>query len=460
MPLAQVLARNPASRVARWPPGSRFSYANPGYTVAAYLLEKTTGRSYEEVLTSQILTPLGMTGAALRLTPAVDARLARSYDGGDEPLPYQVSYHRPAGNLMASPRDIAALVLLGLSRGRAGGAQLISPAGMARIERSETARLDAGDAGYGLGNVGDIRERALIRGHDGAISGYLSSYGYLPGRGAGYVLLLSSRRSPTAQREIRHLLVEYLLAGAPVPAAPAAVPVAEAELRRWAGTYHHAAPRHQLFAFRDRMAPGVELYVDGGRPYLRLVPDRGRRVELVPLGGDRFRVPRASGSHIAFGRDAGGRRILIDNNNYLVEEPRSQIVMFAAASPICTAVLTTGLLLPVVAVLGYRRRRRRSPSIRWPLCTAIAAVAFPPVLRAAFDALAIEERTAPAVGLFLLTLVLALGSAGSAVQALAWLPRPGPITGKLYRLLFATTACCVTGYLAAYGIIGIRLWSY
>jgi CubicO group peptidase (beta-lactamase class C family) len=30
MPLAKVLARNTASRVARWRPGSRFSYANPG----------------------------------------------------------------------------------------------------------------------------------------------------------------------------------------------------------------------------------------------------------------------------------------------------------------------------------------------------------------------------------------------------------------------------------------------
>src|SRR6185295_17396582 len=60
MPLAAVLARNPASRVARWRPGSRFSYANPGYTVAAYLIEKITGRPYEQVLTRELLRPLGM----------------------------------------------------------------------------------------------------------------------------------------------------------------------------------------------------------------------------------------------------------------------------------------------------------------------------------------------------------------------------------------------------------------
>jgi CubicO group peptidase (beta-lactamase class C family) len=456
MPLADALARNPRSRVARWYPGSRFSYANPGYTVAAYLLEKITGRSYEDVVTRQVLAPLGMSGAALRLTPEVDARLARGYADGDQPV-YRALYHRPAGNLMASPRDIAALVKLGLSRGRVGGAPLISPPGMARIERGETVRLDAGDASYGLGNVGDVTERALIRGHDGGIGGFISSYGYLPGCGVGYVLLLNASRSLSALLEIRHLLIEYLLAGVSVPPPPAPVPVTDAELRRWAGTYHHAAPRHQVFAFLGRMEPGFELFMDGGRPYLRLVPDLGGRVELIPLGGDRFRAPWASGSHIAFGHDASGRRIFVADDAYFAEEPRSRTVLYATASSICTSILATGLLLPVIALF---RRRRRSPGIGWPLCAAIAGVAFVPVFIEAFSAIALHERAGPAVGLFLLTLVLAIGSAGSAVQALAWLPRPGPITGKLYRLIFAATACCVTGYLAAYGLIGIRLWSY
>src|SRR5215468_1797710 len=195
MPLAAVLARNPASRVARWRPGSRFSYANPGYTVAAYLIEKITGRPYEDVLARELLAPLGMTGAALRWSPEVDARLARGYADGDAPVPYAALYHRPAGNLMASPRELAALVQLALGRGRIGGRAVISPAGMARIERCETARLDAGDTSYGLGNFGDVSERVPIRGHTGGIDGFLSSYGYLPGQGTGFVLLVNSTRS-------------------------------------------------------------------------------------------------------------------------------------------------------------------------------------------------------------------------------------------------------------------------
>ncbi len=50
LPLLDVLARNPASRRVRWQPGTRMSYSNPGYAVAAAVLEQVTGRPYEDVI--------------------------------------------------------------------------------------------------------------------------------------------------------------------------------------------------------------------------------------------------------------------------------------------------------------------------------------------------------------------------------------------------------------------------
>ncbi|HEX3766522.1 MAG TPA: serine hydrolase domain-containing protein [Kofleriaceae bacterium] len=44
--------------------------------------------------------------------------------------------------------------------------------------------------------------------------------------------------------------------------------------------------------------------------------------------------------------------------------------------------------------------------------------------------------------------------------AIDWLPLPGSVVGKLHRLVFGLATCCATTYLAAYGVIGIRLWSY
>jgi CubicO group peptidase (beta-lactamase class C family) len=455
-PLADVLARNPASRVARWRPGAKMSYANPGYTVAAYLLEKITGRPYEDVLERELLEPLGMTGAALRLTPEVDARLSRGYHEAEEAIPYRAIYHRPAGNLMASPRELAALVVLGLARGRYGGRTLVSPSGWARFERGETARLDPGDSSYGLGVYGDVSERALIRGHNGAIDGFLSAYGYLPEHNVGFVMLLNSTRSGPAFQAIRHLIVEFLLSGAHVRPPPRAV-VSEEELRRWAGNYHSASPRHQLFAFLERVFPGIELFVDGGRLYARDVPSRGRTIELIPVGGDRFRLPDTCGSLLAFGRDAEGRRIFGGSQPYFVEEPRAQSVAYCIVPIICVWILGTGLLFPLSR---FRRQVGPSPSIAWPMATAFSFFMTPRLFFATLEHNRWGTCNFYSVAIFVLTLVFAIGSTACAVQALRWLPRPGSIAGKLHRLVFAAAACLTTAYLAGYDIIGLRLWSY
>ena len=41
-------------------PGERFAYTNPGYVVLGVIIEKITGKSYEQVLQDKIFTPLGM----------------------------------------------------------------------------------------------------------------------------------------------------------------------------------------------------------------------------------------------------------------------------------------------------------------------------------------------------------------------------------------------------------------
>src|SRR6185436_2666603 len=160
------------------------------------------------------------------------------------------------------------------------------------------------------------------------------------------------------------LIVEYLLTGATIRPPPRAV-VPEDELRRWAGTYHIASPRHQLLAFLERMLPGLELYVDGGRLYARQVPGSGALVELVPVGGDRFRLPGDCGSRIRFGRDRDGRRIFVASGAYFVEEPRARSVAYCLAPVVCLWLLFTGLLFLLGA---FRRRAGPTPGAAWPLC--------------------------------------------------------------------------------------------
>ena len=117
----------------------------------------------------------------------------------------------------------------------------------------------------------------------------------------------------------------------------------------------------------------------------------------------------------------------------------------------------TGLVLPFGV---FRRRVGPVPGFGWPMCVSAACVAVPRLFLAALDPFTLGELNLYTAGIFVGTLVFAVGSVGSLVQALLWLPVPGSVTRKLHRLVYGLAACCATAYLAAYGIIGIRLWSY
>ena len=53
-----ILARQPETK-----PGTRFIYSNQGYTIAGVMLEKASGRTWEDLLRSMLFEPLGMTTA-------------------------------------------------------------------------------------------------------------------------------------------------------------------------------------------------------------------------------------------------------------------------------------------------------------------------------------------------------------------------------------------------------------
>ena len=66
------------------------SYANPGYTVAAYVIEKVAGEPYEDYLARESCDPLGMTGGAASLDgrrPTGDSRAGTTAGASAIPVP-------------------------------------------------------------------------------------------------------------------------------------------------------------------------------------------------------------------------------------------------------------------------------------------------------------------------------------------------------------------------------------
>ena len=61
-------------------PGTKFKYSNSGYIVLGYIIEKVTGKSYEEVLKEKIFEPLGMKNSGYDHTSAIIPKRASGYN--------------------------------------------------------------------------------------------------------------------------------------------------------------------------------------------------------------------------------------------------------------------------------------------------------------------------------------------------------------------------------------------
>jgi len=79
--LRQALEEKAQLRHVRWRPGTRFSYSSPGYTLAGYVLEKTTGQPYEEYLRQNLLIPMGMATSRIGKTEECRRLLATGMIG-------------------------------------------------------------------------------------------------------------------------------------------------------------------------------------------------------------------------------------------------------------------------------------------------------------------------------------------------------------------------------------------
>ncbi|MCY1067301.1 serine hydrolase [Nannocystis sp. RBIL2] len=461
-----ALAINPRSRVARWRPGSRSSYANPGYTLAGHAIELATGESYETYLEREVLRPLGMPTARFRRTPEYQGRLATGYHDPDRPAVFRAIYHAPAGALLASPRELGQLVHFWLRRGETGGPAIVGPESLARIERTETVSYRTTDTNYGLGNYGDVIHPARSRGHDGGLPGFLSCYRYFPELGVGYVMLLNSTHSLRAYLEIRALLFGYLTGGRTVVPPPPVEPDPEA-IAALTGYYGYASPRVQLFGFAERAILGISVRPDPAGIQVEMLT--GGRAQLVSTGDGGFRHWREGGTNIRLTRGDDGRRILVGGLAYFEEGSyayaRARLLLLGAAMVLLRAAPLWALGWAVLALI--RRLRGRAIASgefalhAWPAAAGLAWA----VLFLMFDHMARAEAYGTAnplsVGVCVCSLVFAACSAAAVAEVVrAGVAGTVPLALRLVPSAAAIASFGMTLYLMFHGIIGLRIWAW
>src|SRR5712692_1824746 len=467
-PLLKVFQRFQEPQSVRWPPSTRFSYSNPGYGIAGYLIERVSGQPFDVYIRQNVLVPLEITIGDFRLTDANRAQLAQGYGGNPlRAVPYKNIYLRPAGDMKASPGELAKLVQFFLRRGRTPDVQLVKPDTIARMEYPETVSSAKNGLrlGYGLANYTESEGGVITHGHDGGIDGFFSSYRYMPEQNWGYVVLLNSTVSGQALEDMNHLAIDFLSKDFPKPQLPV-ISLTAKELKKFTGYYAPRAPRSQLLAFTEELTGGTWIRATDGK-LRRSGLFGGKGDDLLPVGKNLFRGEKEPEATTVFFPDQSGRMIYVRSGGEPYGEriiplwPYLRLLILVASAVVMASALPYalfwGLLLLLRRLIG---RPKRVKHLRVRVVPLVAVLILLPVLFA-FGKVTddIGELNLWSFTLFVGTVLFALLSLASLALAVSIPPAEIHKAVRVHSLLVSMECCIVTIFFSAWHLIGLRLWA-
>jgi len=182
---------------------SLYAYQNSLFLVAAELLQRTSGKTWEELLQERLILPLGMkdttADSASFLKAANHAWLhERQPDGSPkaQPKPFrniEWSYeYGPAGGINSNVIDMANYTILHMNNGKFQGQQLISEDNTKYVHRPQifVSEAEGMTTFYGLGWAITTSYRPYpIIWHSGGTSGFATFIAFIPEDKIGIVIL-------------------------------------------------------------------------------------------------------------------------------------------------------------------------------------------------------------------------------------------------------------------------------
>ncbi|MEV6170704.1 serine hydrolase domain-containing protein [Streptomyces sp. NPDC051954] len=188
--------RYPAERVTdaflrrriRHRPGTRWEYSNFGVAVLGHAVAAATGTSWEELLGTHVLRPLGLDGTALRAEdPKTDAT-GHGKDGRTRTLAFDAGGFQAAGAVRATPHDLLTFLEAHLD-----------PAGSPLADALRAVRTPVLRRGLGHRHVHTMAwfrhptDDGPMYFHSGATLGQQAFLGFRPDTGTALVALCTRR---------------------------------------------------------------------------------------------------------------------------------------------------------------------------------------------------------------------------------------------------------------------------
>ena len=246
---AHVLDILSRQRSLNFPPGTRWSYSNSGYNLAAILVSRVSGMSFADFTRTRMFEPLGMRDTSWRddYTRVVKRRaIAYSERPGNFATDMPFENVHGNGGLLTTVGDLLKWNE-NFTKPVVGDATLLG-------EMQRNVRFtDGGTHEYALGLYSDTYKGAREVDHSGATAGYRAHLGRYPEQHVS-VAVLCNAGSANATAFAKGAAELYLTGLAVAPAPAATHTLTEAEAERLVGLYRSRQPAGIVIITRDGTA--------------------------------------------------------------------------------------------------------------------------------------------------------------------------------------------------------------
>ena len=192
------------------PPGTQYTYANMGITLAGYLAEALAGEDFADLSRETVFEPLAMDHTSFRISDFDEEELAMPHTwkaGAYEPRGHYTFADYPDGGLRTTAPDLARFLAAVSSGGALDGIRVLGEATVAEMMKVQRPEI-APSQGLVFQHVESGGEEWI--GHDGVESGVATQMYFRPADGLGFVLLMNGDwgdKQPI--RVIRKALVSF-----------------------------------------------------------------------------------------------------------------------------------------------------------------------------------------------------------------------------------------------------------
>lgn len=270
-------------------PGSFYSYCNAGFSLTGRIIEKVTGKPFEQVMSEELIDPLGLEqtfifpehalGRPFATGHKVDRREGVSV-AESQSLPRCVN---AAGGIMSSIGDLMRFARLHLGNGEVDGIRIISEES-ALAMREAFIEADTFDRSYGVGWSIVQYPGVTAVGHGGAWGGHRAHLTIVPERDFAIAMLVNADTGVRAYTEVEEWALEHYL-DVTMPK-PDTVALADDALDQFTGVFTRHDGRYEV---RQR-ENGLRITLTDIDEETGEEKETPRLFDLEPLGETRFRV--------------------------------------------------------------------------------------------------------------------------------------------------------------------------